>query len=177
VNADVNLPYDALSASFERALRGLELGKGKQLSIATVKVLAKVDPKQPRRIALELSLGGALHDTLELSGELAYDAASQRLSVRDIGYVASAEVEKKLAAFDPDKIRKQIEAKARWNLAAEAAPFRKAVEAALRESWRNQVNVTGSLDALDVRDFALTDKALLASVIIGGELQISVGSR
>ena len=72
---------------------------------------------------------------------------------------------------------KQIEAKARWNLAAEAAALRKGVEAALRDAWRSQVNVTGSLDAIDVRDFALTNRAVLASVIVGGELQVGVGSR
>jgi hypothetical protein len=175
VNAELRLPADALTSALTRELDSLHFGHGaQQVSIATAQVVARPDEKHPHRIVIKLALEGAVKDEIELRGELAYDAATQRLSVERFDYASdSADVlAKKLEGFDHAALRKQVAAKAHWDLAAESAPLKAAIGEALNSTLRDHLRVSGELTQLELKDFAVEADALAANVILGGELEV-----
>jgi hypothetical protein len=176
VIAELNVPDEALSSAINHELDGMHVGKGKQqLTVSGAKVVAQTDEKHPHRITIKVALSSPVQDEVELTGDLVYDAAAQRLSIDHFDFAADSEgvVAKKLAGFDHEAIRKQIAAKAKWDMGALAAPLKKAIGGALNASARDQVHVSGELDQLDVRDFAIDKGALDAKVIVGGTLAVS----
>jgi hypothetical protein len=176
VLAELDVPDAALSASLDRVLKGVRVGRGKkELTVTGAQVVAHADPKHPHHITIKVSLGGGVQEDVELSGDLVFDPATLRLSVENFNYASEAEAElaKKLAGYDHEAIRKQIAAHASWDLGAEAAPLKKAITEGLNGSAGNQVHVGGDLDALDVREFAMNSEALTAQVIVGGTLEVS----
>ena len=179
VIAELRLPYASLAESLRRELEGVKLGKGKQLSVASVKLVANAEAAKPRRITLELGLSGAVQGTLRVSGELRYDAASQRLAIEKPTITAEpdSELSRTLDARELEAIGKRVASKARWNLASEAKPLQKALAAALGDRARGDVQLAGELDRLEVRDFALSEDGLVVDVVVGGELRASYVGR
>jgi hypothetical protein len=181
VHADLRVPSEVLSAGLDRALRGLRVGgkRDPKLTIVSAQVLTHADKKHPRRIVVRLALDGALRGDVELEGELAYDAASQRLSIEGFDFTVASQGAhaEPLQGFDRTAICKQVAAKAHWDLGAESAPLQKAVMAALNATVRDQVQVSGALTQLEVRDFALQPDALSADVVLGGALQVHYAPR
>jgi len=177
VIAELKLPTDALSETLLQELKGTRLeGKKEKLSLASAQVVADADPKHPRRVTLKVSFGDSQSETLELQGELTYDAKSQVLSISDLDFAVSSKglLADELSGFDHKTLRKQLQKKARWDLSREALPLKKAITAALHESLRGHVAVDGALREVDVRDFSLTEGALTANVIIGGNLELEI---
>jgi hypothetical protein len=176
VNVELRVPRSALSEQIDRDLRGLDLGKGDQkISIASAEVKAHADDKHPHRMLVELGLDGALHDEIEAYVDLEYDAAAQRLAIDDVDLTKDSEalLEKKLPGFDLDALRKQIEKKAHWSVAASTGQFDRAIAAALNKSLKDQVRVSGELTQLDVKRFEVQDDALVAQVIVGGAFEVA----
>jgi hypothetical protein len=175
VLAELRVPYAALSKPLVEALEGHELGKHGRVSIASAKLVAKKDGGDSRRVTLEIELDGAAKARLELSGKLAYDAASNQLSIEglDVDQKKGGELDDS----DLEALRKRVASNARWNLAKEAKPLEQAIAAALSERAKGEVQLEGQLDRLDVRDFELGEDGLVAEVIVGGEVRARYGER
>jgi hypothetical protein len=178
VIADLRIPQEVLGKTLEQRLRGLSFSskKNEKIEVVQANVVARTNEQNPRRISVKISFGDKPEDALELEGELVYDANSQRLSVKNFDFMAASGgvLANKLAAFDHAAIRRQIEAKASWDLSNEAGSLKKGISAALAASLRGQANVGGSLEKLEVRDFAVKKGAVEAKVIVGGQLEVSV---
>lgn len=177
VVAELRVPTDVLSDELERELLKLRFKgkKQKELSITRARLRMRADAKHPHRVEVQVAFGEKGEDEVELRGDLVYDAAAQRLSIEDFDFTAGAE--SVLAGFDHDAIRKQVQAKAHWNLGSEAGRLKKAIAAALERSLGGEASARVALTQLDVQDFSLDAEALDAKVILGGTLAVDVGSR
>lgn len=175
VLAELRVPYAALSETLARELGDEKLGKDGRVTIESAKLVAKKDGDESRRVTLEVELGGATEATLQLSGKLAYDPASHRLSIEDLDFrkKPGGELDDAVLAA----LRKRVASKARWNLAKQTKPLEQAIAAALSERAEGQVQLDAELDQLDVRDFVLGDDGLVAEVIVGGKLRARYGER
>ena len=181
VSADLRVPTATLSAVLNRELKGLRFGGGGQRSVSIVRaqVLARADKKHPHRMRIELALDGALRAKIELHGELAYDAAAQRVSVGHFDLTEESQrlLTQKLEGFDQAAMRKQLAAKAHWDLAAESAPLERAVGAALSLAVGDQLRVSGELKQVELGEFAMEADALWAAATLGGALEVRYAPR
>lgn len=180
VIAPLELKTAVLGKTLERELKGLAFtGRAHpKLAIERVRLSAGRDPRAPERLSLSVVFGDGSGDEIELSGSLRYDAAKQRLSIvgLELTTASRSAAKAKLAGADFDALAKKLSTKAHWDLGAQSAELRGAIEAALGASLRGgQASVQGKLDRLDVRKLELTDDVLKAELILGGQLAVAVG--
>ena len=178
VSTELRLPRASMSASLDRALKGLDFqGKNKtKISVVRAEVVARADSQHPRRVTLKVAFGPDSKDEVELQGDLVYDAARQRLAFEDIKVTLGpqATVPAPLAGYDVREIEKTLAKKAHFDLSEHAAPLQKVIVTAMDATLRGQATVRGELKELDVQKFEMTAESIAARVLLGGTLEVQV---
>ncbi|MFI5308275.1 MAG: DUF4403 family protein [Polyangiales bacterium] len=178
VHAALELDAPALSALLDEELKDLRFGAGKgkpELKVTSARVLSHSDAKHRHRITVVLSVTGSVTADITLYGGLSYDRATQTLSVASFDYTVETNntLLKQLAGFDHDAFRRQLAAKAHWDLGRQVEPLKKAISAALNGTLRDQLSVSGELADLELSSFTVGNGSISADVVLAGDLQVT----
>jgi hypothetical protein len=178
VRANLKVALASLSAELGKYLKNQHVGtRGSPgFVITNVALSNSFDPRHPQRVRLKVDVKGALNAQLELQGELAFDAKSRTVSVKNFDYTVDTENQalQKLSAANYAALRKLVAERARWKLDTRTGALAKAITRALDGVWPGHLNVRGELNQIELEKFSARRGVVTADVLIAGQLDVSL---
>lgn len=178
VRAQLHVPVASFGDELDRLVKDRHLGGrgGSGVVVTGVRLIDDPDPGHPRRLKIEVTVSGALDATLELQGELVYDAKKGVLSLHDLEYTLDSDNQalQRLSAANHAALRELIAERAAWKLDTRTAALAKAVTGALGGVWRGHLKVDGELSQVQLESFAIDRGTLTAEVVLAGRLAVAL---
>lgn len=178
VRASLKVATASLSAELAKLLKDQHVGtRGSPGFIITNVALSNsFDPRHPQRVRVKVDVKGAVNAQLELQGELAFDAKSGVVSIKNFDYTvntANAALQK-LSAQNYAALRKLVAERARWKLGNRTGALAKAITRALDGVWPGHLDVRGELRDVELTRFSAKRGVITADVLIAGQLDVGL---
>ncbi len=178
VRANLRVALASLSAELANYLEGQQIGApGRNgFTITNVALSNGFDPRNPQRVLLKVDVKGQINAQLELQGELAFDARSRTVAVKNFDYTVDTDNQalQKLSAANHAALRKLVAQRARWKLDTRTGALAKAITRALGGVWPGHLDVRGELSQVELERFSTRRGVVSADVLIAGQLDVSL---